>query len=453
MKRALSALIALGAAGRLLAFWLRPSIHPDEYFQYIEPAWRHLHGYGWPSWEWQVGLRSWVLPGYHGAWLALLDWLSVHDGARGVAFLQLHWALLSLLVIPAAYRAAAALAGEEAGLLAAALCALFPELLYFAPHTLTELPATIFATWGLARWIEGRSLEGRAERRAALHAGLLLSLAVCLRLPDAPLALVPVIDLSLRRRWPAFAALALAALVPVLLFGAVDWATWGRPFHSTLAFLDYNFLQGRAAEHGVSPPGEYLSLLWSRTSGVALPALLLLLAALPRSWPALAPAALLVATLSTQAHKEERFILAAWPLLLIALAAASGGPRRDRFHRIAWPAGLVVAALLLVGTAIGVGRMQGQDYTGRAGLYAGEAFAGQRPDASGVLVEGRFHLSGGFTMLSRDLPLETFQPRLLENEIFNYAVVRDGSAEQELCAGRGWHRAFAERGFSVWRRQ
>src|ERR1700716_2210650 len=143
-RRALWMLLTLGAATRLAAFLLHPALHPDEFFQYLEPAWKQLHGYGWTTWEWMVGLRSWVLPGYHGAWMALLDLIAIRDGGTQQAFLQLHWAAATLLLIPIAYRAG--------GFFAAVLCALWPELLYFAPHTLTEVPSAILATWGIGLW-------------------------------------------------------------------------------------------------------------------------------------------------------------------------------------------------------------------------------------------------------------------------------------------------------------
>ena len=35
---------------------------PDEIFQTLEPAHRLVYGYGVISWEWRLGMRSWVLP-------------------------------------------------------------------------------------------------------------------------------------------------------------------------------------------------------------------------------------------------------------------------------------------------------------------------------------------------------------------------------------------------------
>ena len=432
-RRALWILIAAGTVARLVAFLLRPSLHPDEIFQYLEPAWQRLHGYGWPAWEWAVGLRSWVLPGYHGAWMAILEGLGVSDPAKLHAFLQLHWAAVTLLTIPVAFRAG--------GFFAALLCALWPELLYFAPHTLTEVPSAVFACWGIGAWMAARTGD---DPRPMLKAGGLLSLAVCIRLPNAPIAVVPFVDLLVRRRWSSLGALASAALVPLSIFGLIDQLVWGRPFHSLLAFLDYNFVQGRAAEHGTSPANEYLSILAWRTSFTIVILLAAALVAIRRSWPALAPALLLVLALSTQAHKEERFLLAAWPLLALAWGIAVE-------QRLVL--GSVGSALLLAGTAWGVERMPILDYTGRAGLYDAQTWVGKQPDSTGLLVEGRFHLSGGFFRLGKNVPLETFHPALLANPIFSHAAVRDGSAEEQWCKRAGLERVWGERGFSVYKKR
>ena len=58
----LAALLLLAVAIRLpLAFW--PNVdHPDEIFQYLEPAWRMLGRDSIVTWEWRDGIRSPFLP-------------------------------------------------------------------------------------------------------------------------------------------------------------------------------------------------------------------------------------------------------------------------------------------------------------------------------------------------------------------------------------------------------
>ena len=60
--KALIVILLVAAASRLsLAFW--PNFHhPDEIFQYLEPAWRMLGHDSIVSWEWRYGIRGWLLP-------------------------------------------------------------------------------------------------------------------------------------------------------------------------------------------------------------------------------------------------------------------------------------------------------------------------------------------------------------------------------------------------------
>ena len=107
---------------------------------------------------------------------------------------------------------------------------------------------------------------------------------------------------------------------------------------------------------------------------------------------------------------------------------------------------------LLGGTLIGVSRRPPLDYTFQAGLYDSESWVGAQRDVTGLLVEGPIYMGGGFFRFSRNLPLETFQPALLANRIFNYAAVADGRAEESWCKQAGFQRVFGTRGWSVWKR-
>ena len=57
-------LCAIALALRLGVHAAYPGIaHPDETFQYVEPAHRLVFGTGAIPWEFRLGLRNWVLPG------------------------------------------------------------------------------------------------------------------------------------------------------------------------------------------------------------------------------------------------------------------------------------------------------------------------------------------------------------------------------------------------------
>src|ERR1700723_3146688 len=58
------ALCAAAPALRLCAHYAAPNIiWPDEVFQVTEPAHRVLFGTGIVTWEWALGIRSWLFPG------------------------------------------------------------------------------------------------------------------------------------------------------------------------------------------------------------------------------------------------------------------------------------------------------------------------------------------------------------------------------------------------------
>src|SRR5229473_5372112 len=57
-------LIVLGVLLRLVSTVFVPSINwGDEIFQTVEPAHRLVFGYGLVPWEFELGMRSWLLPG------------------------------------------------------------------------------------------------------------------------------------------------------------------------------------------------------------------------------------------------------------------------------------------------------------------------------------------------------------------------------------------------------
>ena len=61
---ALLGLVLLSIGLRLVPVLFVPSLNwDDEIFQATEPAHRLVFGYGIVPWEFQLGMRSWILPG------------------------------------------------------------------------------------------------------------------------------------------------------------------------------------------------------------------------------------------------------------------------------------------------------------------------------------------------------------------------------------------------------
>src|ERR1051325_3783137 len=58
-------LVMVAVGLRLVPIIVEPSLNwGDEIFQTLEPAHRLVYGYGLVTWEFQLGMRSWLLPGF-----------------------------------------------------------------------------------------------------------------------------------------------------------------------------------------------------------------------------------------------------------------------------------------------------------------------------------------------------------------------------------------------------
>jgi len=492
VRVALAAIFAVGALARVLAARFGPALYPDACFQYLEPAWLHLTGLGVKTWEWNDGLRSWVLPGFHGAWLALGMRLGLSGSTLG-EMIRLGWGVISLLLVWAAWRAGASCArqlrprtpccscgrlrfahpasmrfigeappdGWQGGLAAAALVAVFPLIAIYSVEPLSELPSMIALVVAFALTAELCELPARQGAGHAALIGALLSLAVCLRVVNAILVLVPLLWLGSRKRWWDLGLVASAAVLPVLLFGLVDRLTWGDYFHSFIAHLRFNLVEGRAAEFGKAPMTWYLTTLSGRLPWglalVALPALW----GLRATWPFVLSAVGFVACISTLAHKEERFAILFWPLLLIAAGAAighfmlSGAPR----DKVPAPRGAGRLALLrtrqvvvvlgfLVVTLDSGRRLHGIDYTIQHARLDGQAWVARQPKATGLLIDWHYG-SGGYLWLGRSFPQMEYQVALLANPIFSHVMAEKGSNVEAAALREGFAPKFDRGGILV----
>ncbi len=307
-----------------VAFWLRllpvfawPGVnYPDEIFQTIEQAHRLVFGYGMVPWEFQLGTRSWILP---GALAGLIQLSRVFGEGPGV---YIPFTGVALAMLSAGAAGCGALWGRRvfgrggmviAGLLPAAAM----DLIYFGPRTLSEVVAAHILVIGLYL-----ATSGRDWRRLA-WAGLCLGLAAMIRIQLAPavaLILAWPAAAGYRARWPALLSGTAAA---VLASGGLDALTWGTAFHSTWRNFAVNMLEGAAADNGVAPWTQFGAFLLDYWGAGGVAATLLLALVGTRHVPQLfATALVILISHSAIGHKEYRFIYPA--ILLLELSAGLG---------------------------------------------------------------------------------------------------------------------------------
>lgn len=457
----LLAIYGLSIYFRVVALRAPDALHPDEIYQYMEPAYSRLTGTGLIAWEYADGVRSWVLPTFNGALMVMSRVVGV-PGAFWQMVVRSVWAALSLILVFSCFRASKAIAriliratnrpipghvselGWEAGLMGAALCACFPWIVQLSAHTLSELPATISIVSGLTLCIELSFSELQTRRRLAFWASALVAAGVLFRITYAPCAVVFALTILCSRHRGLIIPCALGASIPMLIFGVVDWVTWGAPFISYIRYFKVNALEGVAASFGVEPPDYYWEVIRNRLSISFWPLAILCVVGLRGGWLFTLTAVVTVGTLSLQPHKEERFIVLFWPLFLSAAAGTAGaivallptvkGRLGARFAMAAATVVTLVAA-----------HRNGEigDFYNMGDRMVAQTWLGKRKDVSGILIDDE-GCSGGQGWFGQPLPWLPFQRSLLKNQLFSHAILTASSPEEK---------AAKEAGFTVLRRR
>jgi 4-amino-4-deoxy-L-arabinose transferase-like glycosyltransferase len=314
-RREYKAVLAVCALALAVRLWLAVSfpnvIHPDETFQYLEQAYRAVTGRGLVPWEYVTGIRSWIIPGLLVPVIAAARLVSPLPDVTLLA-VAVTASLASLIIVTSAYVLGRRAAGEAAGLAAALLVALWPEIVVMSPHVLADTVSAIPLTAALAvGYRPGRRSPGGSK--AAVVTGALLCLAAVLRpqlLPAIAVAGVWIAGFNLRR----YIVMAAGAVPVLIVFGAIDWWTWGKPFVSIVRYVKVNE-GGVAASFGVQPLRFYVfeeGHIWL----VGAPVIAAAALAGVRRLPMLGVmAALILLVFSSIGHKEYRFVYPALPLL------------------------------------------------------------------------------------------------------------------------------------------
>ncbi len=424
-------IMVVGLAVHVLFWALKQGMHhPDEIFQYIEPAFVRLEGMGWLPWEFDRGVRNWTLIAYYGGWMKLFMLL----GAQGEwlhKLICLHNAVLALAVVPAVRRLGERYGGESGGWMAAMLAAVFPPIAFFSPHSLSEVPSMVLSTWGIVLWLEGRGTE--REMRCAFLAGALCGFSVVARFFSAVLLLVPLFDYLFRafRKNRAIWMFVLGGLLPLGVLAISDWITWGAPLHSAIEYFRYNILEWKNAVHGTSPWWQYLGWLFERLNFGLILFIPLLLIGILRARLLFLTICIPLVVLSLIAHKEERFMLCLWPLVLVIFAAGTSQLCEwvKSWHpesRLTSVIAVVSFAAIVTATSFGVEKLE---WRWLGGILAAQSYVGRQPDATGCMFRSRQHLTGGYVYLDRNIPMISYRSNLSHNPLFNYFIFTARSRE------------------------
>ena len=349
---ALLAICLLAVAIRATVMALLPSIlHPDE-VMWLDQANRIVNHQGLVTWDFQVGERSWVWPGVIAGFMALgqLFGPPPSAGLGGVSFLL---GILSLAPVTCAFLWGRNVVGFAGAVTAALLNAVWFELVYFYAHPLSETFAGAALVVGLYLVYPDRI---SVEPRRLFSGAMMLGLAMILRPQLAPAVAVVVIyvgEMRLRERYPALMG---GLAVPIVLSGLLDWVTWGRPFHSLIAYVYFQTVGGVANSVGPNPIYSYLGWEWVAWGGFGVVIVLCAIYGGLRLPLLLLTVVIIFAVHTAVSHKEYRYISPALPLIVTLAGVGStmaadwladrlGRPQVRRALMVAVPLAWTIASI------------------------------------------------------------------------------------------------------------
>jgi phosphatidylinositol glycan class B len=312
----LAVLVALAILLRLQPILVEPSaVWPDEIFQTSEPAHRLVFGSGLVAWEFQLGVRSWMLPGIIAGLMELSR--IIGDGPDYyLPVIAVGFAALAAAPVVCCFLWCRPLFGVTGALLAGLAVAVAAEPVYFGARTLSETVAAhllVVALWVLE---PGYLVISRSR---LFVGGALLSLVFAARVQLAPAIAVAMLWTSWRATRGRLAATLAGVAAILVAVGVLDTLTLGYPFASVWRYVLYNVFYGVSSTFGVESWPYYLLGELGVWGGAGATMLLLTAIGACRLPLLLVVAVVILAVHSGIGHKEYRFIYPAIvPLTVLA---------------------------------------------------------------------------------------------------------------------------------------
>jgi phosphatidylinositol glycan class B len=430
-------------------------IHPDETFDYLEQGFRLAFGYGTQVWTYEDGVRSYVFPGL----LAAVMKLGALFGPRPAAPLNavaVFMSLLSLSIVVTAFLWGRRVAGTLGAAITGSIAAVWFELIYFAPHALSEVIATDFlvvATYLCPDWASAPASKWRWR-----WLGICLGLTFVFRIQLAPAILVIGLWLLARQGWRVALHVSVFAAIPVIATGMLDWATYSYPFQSFILNFWANTFGGVASHYGTEPFYYLIDLEIHYQTGLFALVILACVVAGMRLPLVLAIAASICVAHSLIGHKEYRFIYPALPFIFVLAGVATSqlvqaiGSQAPGSAQ----AGLAVLLIALWSFASWAQGMEGpfrREWLRSSGMLAAARFIAARPDVCGIGYYNSPDAPAGMVHLNHNVPMiGDTTPEQFERDFRSFNVVI--AADDKLPPGdaftldRCWENGFNEASYN-----
>ncbi|MHC0614392.1 glycosyltransferase family protein [Komagataeibacter oboediens] len=413
---------------RILMIFLSPGpLRADEFFQYMEPAYYKLTGHGVLTWEWQAGIRSWLLPDMIAQILKAGHALGL---GYSTIFVRIVFALCSLGLVAGFVYAGWVTEGISGAWICGMSAALWPDMVNDSFRTLGEtVSGNIMALSVLIIYIAMKK-QGKAHVGFPIlfAFGLLTGLSFAFRFHLAPALCLEVMIVVWLTGARSVLPVAAGLLLPVCMLGLVDYQTLGHPFQSIYKNFYLNVNEGVALRYGSMPAVFYPFGLFHLWGAAFLPLCWLFWKGMPEHrYMASIPLFILLYH-SMISHKEISFVYAAIPILvLVASFALSKMARSGRAIHLS----LLVGSLAIV--ELGVLASSYADAIHKNNrIMALQVKANKMPDMCGLALvgqDGGWWLSGGYSHMKPNRALYLLSD-MTEGDVpstkYNYVIGGDG---------------------------
>lgn len=420
--------------------------HPDEHFQMLEPAYGWLHGNWLKTWEWQDGIRSWITPLFYGGFLRLLESLGCSTpesravGIRGLV------GVFSLVTVWSSFEIVRLYSKEKLAKAVGAFIAVWWVFVYFGVHPLSESVSMNFVllAYLMTEWA-CRKKNGM-DRTWAFLAGALSGIAFAIRFQNGIFAVSLFSILILKKEWRRATEFLFTLLICLVGVGWVDVLTWGGFLSAPIHYFKFNIVHGGATRmFGHAPWHRYISALNRLFTAPLALCILFFSGYSAKNWRGRWPLFLwLIPFLAVHqliGHKEDRFILALLPgIVVLAALGWESWPKKKSFEG-------ALLGLIALGTAYTYFHHQWKWNGDKADLYAG---LGRQPDLKSLWVCGVSEGgTGGYFYLNRNIPfyvyddIEKHFPDAIQWEPGSYGVAYGEKCEKRFSQCQNlkniWH--------------
>ena len=413
-----------------ITFFSGGVIHSDEIFQSLERAHGIAFGYGSVPFEFfELNERPMLYPYMISFFMRLFYFF---DFGTVIFLIRLFHSLLSVSIVVILYLIAKEIYDEKVAFLVAFLSAIWWELLFFAPRTLPTPLASNFLLISIYLLI----LANRKGSKIMFLSGIFFGLSFMIRFPILVFLLPISLYLILKNRKEAVFFVS-AFLLMFVIQGVLDLFTWGSFLKSLISFINYDVIQGKSIQFGISPFYYYFIEI-IKNWNIAAPLLLLIFfiegTKKKDEHNFIIDMVLLPLILySLVQHKEYRFIFSTIPFLLLLFA--KGVINISKKHNF------ILYLLLIVFVSSSLIGILNVTLAPKKNLCSAEQWVGKQEDATGLIVLDTWSEACGYTYLHKNIPTAFFpaqdiptlgdiQIRLIndlsytlrENVTFNYVI-------------------------------